>query len=48
MGVAPGGRVVLSCRGRAGLFATYRLRVAEVVRDYGLHERREAPPRERA
>ena len=30
-------------RGRASLFANYRLRVAEVVRDYGLHERAEAP-----
>ncbi|NNG23123.1 antibiotic biosynthesis monooxygenase family protein [Telluria aromaticivorans] len=30
-------------RGRAGVFRGYRLRVAEVVRDYGLHERAEAP-----
>ena len=30
-------------RGRRTLFADYRLRVAEVVRDYGLNERREAP-----
>lgn len=30
--------------GRSGLFADYRLRVALVVRDYGLHEREEAPP----
>ena len=30
-------------RGRAGVFADYRLRVAEVVRDYGMHERAEAP-----
>jgi len=29
--------------GRDGLFAGYRLRVAEVVRDYGLSERAEAP-----
>ena len=29
--------------GRGGLFANYRLRVAEVVRDYGPHERAEAP-----
>jgi heme-degrading monooxygenase HmoA len=30
--------------GRAGVFDDYRLRVAAVVRDYGLHEREEAPP----
>ena len=30
-------------RGRAGLFADYRLRVASVLRDYGLNERAEAP-----
>jgi heme-degrading monooxygenase HmoA len=30
-------------RGRAGLFAEYRLRVASVQRDYGLKERAEAP-----
>ncbi|WP_431280799.1 antibiotic biosynthesis monooxygenase family protein [Humitalea sp. 24SJ18S-53] len=29
--------------GRAGVFAGYRLRVAAVMRDYGLHERDEAP-----
>lgn len=29
--------------GRAGVFQDYRLRVAEVVRDYGLHQRSEAP-----
>lgn len=29
--------------GRQGMFRDYRLRVAEVVRDYGLHEREEAP-----
>lgn len=29
--------------GRGGLFAGYRLRVAEVLRDYGLAERKEAP-----
>jgi heme-degrading monooxygenase HmoA len=26
-------------KGRAGIFAEYRLRVASVLRDYGLHER---------
>lgn len=30
--------------GRGGVFADYRLRVAHVLRDYGLHEREEAPP----
>jgi heme-degrading monooxygenase HmoA len=30
-------------RGREGVFADYRLRVAHVVRDYGLRERAEAP-----
>ena len=29
--------------GRDGIFADYRLRVAEVVRDYGLRQRDEAP-----
>ena len=30
-------------QGRAGIFADYRLRIAAVVRDYGLTERDEAP-----
>ena len=30
-------------RGRGGVFADYRLRVASVMRDYGLKERSEAP-----
>ena len=30
-------------KGRSGIFADYRLRVASVVRDYGLNERNEAP-----
>jgi heme-degrading monooxygenase HmoA len=30
-------------RGRQGVFRDYRLRVAEVTRDYGLRERDEAP-----
>ncbi|MBV2186370.1 MAG: antibiotic biosynthesis monooxygenase [Rhizobium sp.] len=34
--------------GRGGVFADYRLRVAHVLRDYGLHEREEAPPDSRA
>jgi heme-degrading monooxygenase HmoA len=30
-------------KGRGGVFADYRLRVASVVRDYGMQDRREAP-----
>lgn len=30
--------------GRSGVFAEYRLRVAAVLRDYGLEEREQAPP----
>lgn len=30
--------------GRAGIFDGYRLRVAHVLRDYGMHERREEAP----
>lgn len=30
--------------GRERLFAGYRLRVAQVLRDYGLHDREQAPP----
>lgn len=29
--------------GRGGVFAGYRLRVAQVLRDYGMEEREEAP-----
>lgn len=29
--------------GRTAIFADYRLRVASVLRDYGMHERDEAP-----
>jgi heme-degrading monooxygenase HmoA len=29
--------------GRSGIFADYRLRVATVVRDYGMHAREQAP-----
>ena len=29
--------------GRGGVFRGYRLRVAAVLRDYGMHERAEAP-----
>ena len=30
--------------GRGGVFADYRLRVASVIRDYGMTERGDAPP----
>lgn len=35
-------------RGRSGVFADYRLRIASVMRDYGLHERAQAPEDSRA
>ena len=31
-------------RGRGGVFSDYRLRVAAVMRDYGMTERAQAPP----
>jgi heme-degrading monooxygenase HmoA len=34
--------------GRNGIFAGYRLRVASVIRDYGMDERAEAPADSRA
>ena len=37
------GHRIAQARGRGGVFADYRLRVAAVVRDYGLKERGEAP-----
>lgn len=30
-------------KGRAGIFDGYRLRIASVIRDYGLHDREQAP-----
>ena len=30
--------------GRGGIFSDYRLRIAQVIRDYGLDERREEAP----
>ena len=38
----------VQARGRAGVFSDYRLRVARVVRDYGLSDRAEAPRDSRA
>jgi heme-degrading monooxygenase HmoA len=35
-------------RGRGGIFADYRLRVAGVIRDYGMVEREQAPADSRA
>src|SRR5206468_10081113 len=35
-------------RGRSGVFADYRLRIASVVRDYGMNDRAEAPQDSRA
>lgn len=39
---------VAQAKGRAGVFRDYRLRVAEVVRDYGLERRKDAPTDSRA
>ena len=35
-------------QGRGGIFADYRLRIASVIRDYGMNERAEAPKDSRA
>lgn len=35
-------------KGRAGVFSDYRLRVAGVVRDYGMNDRREQAPADSA
>jgi heme-degrading monooxygenase HmoA len=35
-------------KGRTGIFSNYRLRIAAVIRDYGLEQRDEAPPDSRA
>jgi heme-degrading monooxygenase HmoA len=34
---------VAQARGRSHIFSDYRLRVAEVARDYGMHRREQAP-----
>lgn len=34
--------------GRAGVFRDYRIRIAEISRDYGLADRAEAPPDSKA
>jgi heme-degrading monooxygenase HmoA len=43
----PGHRTT-QANGRGGVFIDYRLRVAHVLRDYGLADRDEAPPDSRA
>jgi heme-degrading monooxygenase HmoA len=35
-------------KGRATFFADYRLRIASVIRDYGMHDRAQAPKDSRA
>ncbi|MDB5721465.1 MAG: antibiotic biosynthesis monooxygenase [Alphaproteobacteria bacterium] len=35
-------------KGREGVFSDYRLRIADVLRDYGMTDRAEAPPDSRA
>ena len=35
---------IAQARGRSTVFDDYRLRVARVSRDYGMHEREQAPP----
>lgn len=37
------GHRIVQTQGRERIFADYRLRVATVVRDYGMNEREEAP-----
>jgi len=37
------GHRLAQAKGRDGLFRDYRLRIAGVIRDYGMHEREEAP-----
>lgn len=39
---------IAQANGRRKLFKDYRLRVAGVIRDYGMYERGEAPPDNRA
>lgn len=39
---------VAQAKGRGGLFADYRLRVAHVLRDYGMTDREDAPRDSRA
>ena len=42
------GHRIAQAKGRSGIFADYRLRVASVIRDYGRFERDQAPDDSRA
>lgn len=42
------GHRIAQAKGRGGIFADYRLRVADVIRDYGMSEREQAPADSRA
>jgi heme-degrading monooxygenase HmoA len=42
------GHRLAQARGRGGVFADYRLRVAGVIRDYGMRDREQAPQDSRA
>jgi heme-degrading monooxygenase HmoA len=42
------GHRAAQAKGRGGIFADYRLRVASVIRDYGMLERQQAPEDSRA
>jgi heme-degrading monooxygenase HmoA len=42
------GHRTAQAKGRAGVFADYRLRVASVLRDYGMTDRAQAPEDSRA
>jgi heme-degrading monooxygenase HmoA len=42
------GHRVAQAKGRGGIFADYRLRIADVIRDYGMSEREQAPADSRA
>ena len=42
------GHRLAQAKGRGGIFADYRLRVASVIRDYGMLEREQAPADSRA
>ena len=39
---------IAQAHGRGGVFLDYRLRVADVIRDYGMRERQEVPQDSRA
>ena len=42
------GHRLAQAKGRGGIFADYRLRIASVIRDYGMFEREQAPADSRA